>query len=344
MKQIFLNQQGAIRTEVWTVYIAIMLLNISAWSGALLLFQEHPLLLGTALLSFGLGLRHAVDADHIAAIDNVTRKLIQTKQQPIGVGFFFALGHSTIVLIACIVIAWASAQIANHFEDVKEIGGLIGTLVSALFLFVIGAINALILWTTYKAWRSYKRTGHYTEQTVDLLGPNSGLLARMIKPVFRLISRSWHMYPLGFLFGLGFDTATEIALLGIAASQSTQGLSPWAIMIFPLLFCAGMTLVDTLNGHLMIGAYGWAQAQPERKILYNLTITSISVLTALLIGLVEVLSLAGDKLKLQGFLTDMAQTISEHFSLLGYGIIFLCVLTWSISLFLSRPKRPDKML
>ncbi len=344
MEQIFLNRNGSIRVEVWSVYIVILLLNICAWSGALLLFQQHPLLLGTALLSFGLGLRHAVDADHIAAIDNVTRKLIQTNQRPIGVGFFFALGHSTIVLLACIAIAWTTAQLSSRFDDFKEIGSLIGTLVSAFFLFVIAAVNALILWSTYKTWRRYKQTGRYTEESIDLLAPNGGLLGRLIKPVFRLISRSWHMYPMGFLFGLGFDTATEIALLGIAATQSTAGLSPWAIMIFPLLFCAGMTLVDTLNGHLMIGAYGWAQAQPERKILYNLTITAISVLTALVIGLVEVVSLAGDKLQLQGFFVDTADSISEHFSILGYGIIVLCLLAWTISVFLSRTKRQSKVL
>lgn len=344
MKQIFINSRGSIRTEVWSVYIAILLLNISAWSGALLLFQKHPLLLGTALLSFGLGLRHAVDADHIAAIDNVTRKLIQTHQPTIGVGFFFALGHSTIVLLACIAIAWTSAQIATNFDDVKEIGGLIGTLVSAFFLFVIAAVNAMILHTTYKTWRHYKKTGHFAEESFDLLGPATGLVTRLIKPVFRLISRSWHMYPLGFLFGLGFDTATEIALLGIAATQSTAGLSPWAIMIFPLLFCAGMTLVDTLNGHLMIGAYGWAQAQPERKILYNLTITTISVVTAIAIGLIEVVSLAGHKLQLQGFFIDLAKTIGEHFSWLGYGIIFLCLLTWTISIFLGRANGQRKIL
>ena len=344
MKQIFINSRGSIRAEVWSIYIVILLLNISAWSSALLLFQQHPLLLGTALLSFGLGLRHAVDADHIAAIDNVTRKLIQTGQHPIGVGFFFALGHSTIVLLACIAIAWTSAQLATRFDGVKEIGSLIGTLVSAFFLFVIAAVNALILWSTYKTWRRYKQTGHFTEESIDLLGPSTGLLGRLIKPAFRLISRSWHMYPLGFLFGLGFDTATEIALLGIAATQSTAGLSPWAIMVFPLLFCAGMTLVDTLNGHLMIGAYGWVQAQPERKILYNLTITGISVVTAVAIGLVEIVSLAGDTLMLQGFFVETAESISEHFSVLGFGIIVLYLLTWTTSFFLTRTKKNNKML
>jgi len=344
MKQIFINNRGSIRAEVWSVYIVILLLNISAWSGALLLFQQYPLLLGTALLSFGLGLRHAVDADHIAAIDNVTRKLIQTGQTPIGVGFFFALGHSTIVLLACIAVAWTSAQLATRFEGFKEIGSLIGTLVSAFFLFIIATLNALILWSTYKVWRRYKKTGHYTEESADLFGPSTGLLGRLIKPVFRLISRGWHMYPLGFLFGLGFDTATEIALLGIAATHSTAGLSPWAIMVFPLLFCAGMTLVDTLNGHLMIGAYGWAQAQPERKILYNLTITTISVITAVVIGLIQVVSLAGDKLQLQGVFVETAESISEHFSVIGYGIILLCLLTWMTSFLLSRTKQNSKML
>ncbi len=339
MKEIFLNKNGSIRTEIWIVYISILLLNICAWSSALLLFQQYPLLMGTALLSFGLGLRHAVDADHIAAIDNVTRKLIQAERRPIGVGFFFALGHSTIVLIACLVIAWTTAEISTRFEEFKDIGSIIGTMISAFFLFIIATINAVILRSTYQAWRRYKRTGQYTADSIDLLGPNTGLLGRIVKPAFRLISRSWHMYPLGFLFGLGFDTATEIALLGIAATQSTTGLSPWAIMIFPLLFCAGMTLVDTLNGHLMIGAYGWAQAQPARKILYNLTITAISVITAVVIGLVEVISLAGEKLHLQGALVDAAEAIEEHFTLIGYSLIALFMLTWILSVGLSKIKR-----
>lgn len=338
MNHIFFNQDKTIRTDVWCVYIAILLLNVIAWSSAVLLFQNHPLLMGTALLSFGLGLRHAVDADHIAAIDNVTRKLIQTKKSPIGVGFFFALGHSTIVLLACVVIAWTTSEITNQMEGFKEIGGLIGTLISAFFLLFIAALNALILWSTYKTWLQYKKTGRYQEENIDLLGKNTGLLSRIIKPFFRLINKSWHMYPLGFLFGLGFDTATEIALLGIAATQSTAGLSPWTIMVFPLLFCAGMTLVDTLNGHLMIGAYGWAQAQPERKILYNMTITGLSVITAVVIGVIEVIDLTANKLHLNGKLVDFAEMMSEHFAVLGYSIILLSVLTWVTSIILNRVK------
>jgi nickel/cobalt transporter (NiCoT) family protein len=272
----FLTSQKKYRTEILCIYGVILLLNISAWGSALVVFAQHPLLMGTALLSFGLGLRHAVDADHIAAIDNVTRKLIQTGQKPVATGFFFALGHSSVVILACLLIAWSSTEISTRFDNMKEIGGLIGTLVSASFLFIIAAINALLLRATYRSWQVLKKTGIYSEENMSM--PGTGLIARSLGPMFRLIRRSWQMYPLGFLFGLGFDTATEIALLGIAATQSSSGLSVWAIMIFPLLFCAGMTLVDTLNGHLMIRAYGWAQVQPQRKLFYNMTITFISVI------------------------------------------------------------------
>ena len=336
INQIFINPKGSIRTELWCVYAVILLLNICAWSSALLLFQNYPLLMGTALLAFGLGLRHAVDADHIAAIDNVTRKLIETKQSPVGVGFFFALGHSTIVFLACLALAWSTAELLSRFEHIKEVGGLIGTLVSAFFLLIIGAINAVILHATYQAWRCYRRTGLYATANVDLLGPQTGLLGKIIRPIFRFISNSKQMYPLGFLFGLGFGTATEIALLGIAATQSAAGLSPWSILVFPLLFCAAMTLVDTLNGHLMIGAYGWAHAQPERKMLYNLTITAISVVTAVVIGSIQVASLVADKMHLEGIWVELIDSLSEHFVILGYGIIGLCLLTWAVSVCLSK--------
>ena len=338
MKQIFINNKGSIRTELWFVYAAILFLNVCAWSSALLLFQNYPLLMGTALLSFGLGLRHAVDADHIAAIDNVTRKLIETKQSPVGVGFFFAMGHSTVVLLACLAIAWTTTELVSRFAHMKEVGGLIGTLVSAFFLLVIAAINAVILHATYQTWRCYRRTGLYKPENVDLLGPQTGLLGKIIRPFFRFISNSRQMYPLGFLFGLGFDTATEIALLGIAATQSAAGLSPWSILVFPLLFCAAMTLVDTLNGHLMIGAYGWAQAQPERKMLYNLTITAISVVTAVVIGCIQVSSLVADKMQLEGVWVELIDSLSEHFVTLGYGIIGLCMLTWAASVCLTKVK------
>ncbi len=334
MKHIVLQNQRGFQTEVLCIYGAILLLNISAWGSALIVFAQHPLLMGTALLSFGLGLRHAVDADHIAAIDNVTRKLMQTRQRPIATGFFFALGHSSVVILACLAIAWTTTEITARFDTMKSVGGLIGTLVSATFLFVIAAINAMLLWTTFRNWQALKKTGAYASEQMNL--PGTGLLARLLRPMFRLIRRSWQMYPLGFLFGLGFDTATEIALLGIAATQSNSGLSVWAIMIFPLLFCAGMTLVDTLNGHLMIGAYGWAQVQPQRKLLYNMTITLISVVTAVIIGTIEVIQLVSDKLHMQGVWVKIADTLSSHFATLGYGIIGIVILTWTTSLCLNK--------
>ncbi len=330
----FLTSQKKYRTEILCIYGAILLLNISAWGSALVVFAQQPLLMGTALLSFGLGLRHAVDADHIAAIDNVTRKLIQTGQKPVATGFFFALGHSSVVILACLLIAWSSTEISTRFDNMKEIGGLIGTLVSASFLFIIAAINALLLRATYRSWQVLKKTGIYSEENMSM--PGTGLIARLLGPMFRLIRRSWQMYPLGFLFGLGFDTATEIALLGVAATQSSSGLSVWAIMIFPLLFCAGMTLVDTLNGHLMIGAYGWAQVQPQRKLFYNMTITFISVIVAVLIGTFEVVQLLSDKLHVQGLLVRLADLFNPYVAILGYGIIGVLVLTLTTSLFLDK--------
>lgn len=339
MKHIFRLAQRGFRAEVLCIYGAILLLNLCAWGSALIVFEQHPLLMGTALLSFGLGLRHAVDADHIAAIDNVTRKLMQTQSRPIATGFFFALGHSSVVILACLAIAWTTTEITSRFESMKEIGALIGTLVSATFLFMIAIMNAVILWSTYRRWQELKETGTYTDEAFDLPGTGTGLMARILRPMFRLIRKSWQMYPLGFLFGLGFDTATEIALVGIAGTQSSAGLSVWAIMIFPLLFCAGMTLVDTLNGHLMIQAYGWAKVQPQRKLFYNMTITFISVITAVIIGTVEVIELVSDKLHLQGVLVSIAEAMSMHFSVIGYGIIGIFVLTWTASLCLNKLKQ-----
>ncbi len=338
MKQLFQNRQGAIHSDVLWIYSVILVLNIVAWSSALFVFQNHPLLLGTALLAFGLGLRHAVDADHIAAIDNVTRKLMYDDQRPIAVGFWFALGHSTVVVLVCLAIVWATSAITDYFQDIKEIGGLIGTIVSAGFLFIIAAINAFILRSAFRTWSAFKRTGHYEVEQFDLNASGAGLLTRFLRPVFKLINRSGHMFPLGFLFGLGFDTASEIALLGIAGTQSTAGLSAWTIMIFPLLFSAGMTLVDTLNGHLMIGAYGWAQIQPQRKLYYNMTITLLSVVMALGIGVTEVISLLSSKLNLQGVVVQAADIISVHFAMIGYGVIGLFIVLWTTSMWITKLK------
>ena len=256
----------------------LVLGNIAAWGWALLAFQGYPVLLGTALLAYGFGLRHAVDADHIAAIDNVTRKLMQDGQRPIGLGFYFSLGHSTVVILASIAIAVTAAAFQDRLEAWHSIGGVIGTIVSAMFLLLIAGINLIVFVSIWRVFRRVRAGGTYVEDDLDMMLSGRGLLARILRPVFRVITRPWHMYPLGFLFGLGFDTATEIGLLGISATQAAQGLPIWSILVFPALFTAGMALVDTMDGILMLGAYGWAFVHPVRKLYYNMVLTFVSVL------------------------------------------------------------------
>ena len=200
-----------------------MAANLAAWAWAFLMFHDQPLLLGTALLAYGFGLRHAVDADHIAAIDNVTRKLMQEGKRPLCVGLFFALGHSTVVALAVAGVAAAATLLSTHFEAFRQVGGMIGTLVSALFLFAIAAVNLVILRAVWRTFERVKNGGRYDAQDLDILLADRGLLARLFRPLFGLITRSWHMFPLGFLFGLGFDTATEVALLGLSATQAAAG-------------------------------------------------------------------------------------------------------------------------
>lgn len=302
--------------------------NLAAWGWALLLFRDHPVLLGAALLAYGFGLRHAVDADHIAAIDNVTRKLVQEGKRPLLVGFFFALGHSSVVTLAVAGVAATATLLAAHFEAFRAVGSVIGTLVSAAFLLAIAAMNLVILRSVWHVYRDVRRGGHYVEEDFDLLLNSRGLLARLFRPLFRLITRSWHMFPLGFLFGLGFDTATEISLLGIAASETARGLSIWSIMVFPALFAAGMTLVDTTDGVLMLGAYDWAFVNPLRKLYYNLVITSLSALVALVIGGIEVLGLAGDRFGWEGWFWSGVEGVSDHLNEVGFILVGLFIAVW----------------
>lgn len=306
-------------------------LNVCVWICALITFRGFPVLLGTALLAYTFGLRHAVDADHIAAIDNVTRKLMQQGKRPVVVGFFFSLGHSTIVVLACVAIAVTAMMFKSDIDAVHDVGGVVGTLVSALFLLVIAVINMFILVSVCRTFRRVKKGGSYVEEELNALLAGGGLLARILRPMFRLIECSWHMYPLGFLFGLGFDTATEIGLLGISAAEASKGLSLWSILVFPALFTAGMSLVDTLDSILMLGAYGWAFAKPIRKLYYNITITAVSVVVALVVGSIEALGLLADKMALHGAFWNVIGNLCDNFGMLGYLIIGIFVLAWLIS-------------
>ena len=288
---LFNDRDTELAGKIVGIYGVLVAANVLAWIWALIAFRDYPVLIGTAFLAYTFGLRHAVDADHIAAIDNVTRKLMQEGKRPLAVGLFFSLGHSTIVVLASAAIALATAGLEGRFNMLKVVGGVIGTSVSVIFLFLVAAANFVILCSVYRTFQRVRRGGAYVEEDVDHLLARRGLLGRLFRPMFRFVSRSWHMYPLGVLFGLGFDTATEVGLLGISAAEASKGLPIWSIMVFAALFTAAMSLIDTTDGVLMLGAYGWALTKPVRKLYYNLTITFVSVLVAVLIGGIEALGL-----------------------------------------------------
>ncbi len=331
-----------LRTRLIGVYAILAAANLGAWAWALAAFRHYPLLLGTALLAYGLGLRHAIDADHIAAIDNVTRKLMQDGRRPVGIGFFFSLGHSTVVVLASVAIAATAMALSTRLASFRNLGGMIGTIVSALFLLVIAIMNLFILIAVYRTFHHVRRGGEYVEEDLNALMAGSGFLARIFRPLFGMIRESWHMYPLGLLFGLGFDTATEIGLLGISAAGAAKGMSIWTILVFPMLFTAGMSLVDTTDSVLMLGAYGWAFARPIRKLYYNMTITFVSVLVALLVGGIEALGLVGARWDLHGWLWNAVARLNGNFGTLGYLIIGVFVASWLISVAVYRLKGYDQ--
>jgi nickel/cobalt transporter (NiCoT) family protein len=330
------------RHRVIGVFTLLGAANIGAWVWAILAFHDKPLLLGTAFLAYSFGLRHAVDADHIAAIDNVTRKLMQEGQLPVGIGLFFSLGHSTVVVIASLIVYGTASMVERQIDVAREIGSIIGTSISAFFLIAIALVNIFILRGVWKAFQEARRGRDYTNQTPDTL-MGSGILGRLFRPLFRLLSSPRQMYPIGLLFGLGFDTATEVAILGISAAAAVKGLSLSTMAIFPILFTAGMTLIDTTDGVLMVGAYGWAFIKPVRKLYYNLTITFVSVVVALLIGGIEAIGLLKDQMKLTGGLWDLIGSLKDNFGALGFIIIGVFVLSWVGSVVFYRINGFDRL-
>ncbi|MDR3440928.1 HoxN/HupN/NixA family nickel/cobalt transporter [Telmatospirillum sp.] len=339
----FSKVDGSLRRRLLGLYGLLITANLLAWGWALVTFRDYPLLLGTAFLAYSFGLRHAVDADHIAAIDNVTRKLMQEGKRPIAVGFFFSLGHSSVVISLSIAIAATAAALQDRFSAFKEVGGIIGTSVSAFFLFAIATANLIILAAIYRSFQTVRHGGRLVEEDIDLLLASRGFLGRLFRRLFRLIGKSWHMYPLGLLFGMGFDTATEVGLLGISATEASKGLSVWSILIFPALFTAGMSLVDTLDSTLMLSAYDWAFVKPIRKLYYNMTITLVSVLVAVLIGGIETLGLIADKLALEGPFWEAVGSLNENFGLLGFVIIGIFAVSWLVSVAIYRWKGYDEI-
>lgn len=330
-------------SPVTTLFIGLITVNCLAWFWALVAFRDYPLLLGTAVLAYSFGLRHAVDADHIAAIDNATRKLIQEGQPTASVGLFFSLGHSSVVIIASALIALSAASLQDELEAFHGIGAVIGTSVSAGFLLLVAVINLVILRSVYRAFRRVRQGERIGQAELHGMLAGSGPLARLARPLFRLVRRSWHLYPLGLLFGLGFDTATEIGLLGIAASQAVQHLPMLSIMVFPALFTAGMALVDSADSVLMTGAYRWAEIRPARKLYYNMTITSASILVALLVGGMEALNLIAEHFGLEGAVWAIVAEVNDNFGLLGYLIVGLFAATWALSWAVYRYKGYDRL-
>jgi high-affinity nickel-transport protein len=330
-----------LRRNVARLYAFLIALNVVAWALAFFAFAKHPVLLGTALLAYSFGLRHAVDADHISAIDNVTRKLMQEGQRPVAVGFFFSLGHSTIVVVLSVAIAIAAGIVKRELPNLQSVGGLVGTSVSATFLLLIAAINIVVLADIFRTFRDVRRGGAYHNQHVDQMLDQRGLMGRFLKPLLKIVDRSWKMYPIGVLFGLGFDTATEVGLLGIAAVEAGKGLQVYDILIFPLLFTAGMSLLDTTDGVLMLGAYGWAFVKPMRKLYYNMMITFVSVLVAFVIGGIEALSVVVGKLKLSGGGWDAINSLNGQFGTLGFIIVGIFIAGWAASTIVYRIKRYD---
>jgi nickel/cobalt transporter (NiCoT) family protein len=256
------------------------------------------------------------------------------------VGLFFSLGHSTIVVALSVVIA-LSAGVISDIPTFREIGGLIGTSVSAAFLLLIGLINLVVLVDIYRMFRKVAGGAAYSEETLEEFLSQRGLLARLFRPMLRAIRHSWHMYPLGLLFGLGFDTASEVALLGLAAASGANHVPIGFILVLPALFAAGMSLVDATDGVLMLGAYGWAYIKPIRKLYYNLNITLVSVLIAFAIGGVEVLSIVGDRFDLHGGLWDLVANLD--FGLIGFAIIAIFVVSWTASTLIYRWKGYDQL-
>jgi nickel/cobalt transporter (NiCoT) family protein len=326
----------------------IALLHIVGWGTLLLVVAPRHYQVGTAgvfgvgigITAYALGMRHAFDADHIAAIDNTTRKLMADRQRPLSVGFWFSLGHSSVVFGLCFLLGLGvralAGQVQNDRSSLQTATGLIGTTVSGVFLYLIGIINLVILVGIIKVFRQMRR-GAYDEATLEEHLNKRGLINRILSGVTRAIRRPWQMYPIGLLFGLGFDTATEVSLLVLAGGAAVFNLPWYAILILPVLFAAGMSLLDTIDGCFMNFAYGWAFSRPVRKVYYNIMVTGLSVAVALIIGTIELLSIITDRL---GITTGPLAAIGNlDLNQVGYVIVGLFVLTWIVALAVWRIAR-----
>ena len=322
------------------LYGFVGLLHVVGW-GLYLYYAAHfPALVGLGFVAYMFGLRHAFDADHIAAVDDTVRYLMQKGKQPLGVGFFFSLGHSTVVVALAIGIAFAATAIKHQLPALQNIGSVVGTSVSGAFLWLIGILNLLVVLDIFKVWQAAKTRAH-DHAHLDQLLASRGLLNRLFGGrLQRLMKHSWQMYPLGILFGLGFDTASEVGLLAMTAGASAGNLPIAAVLALPILFGAGMSLMDTTDGVLMCKAYNWAFLNPLRKIFYNLATTGLSAVVALLIGSIEILQVLTNTLGLHGAFFEFVARLD--FGSLGYLIVGLFLLAWGLSVAVWKLGRLDE--
>jgi nickel/cobalt transporter (NiCoT) family protein len=305
--------------------------------------QAGVLTIGIGVTAYTLGLRHAFDADHISAIDNTTRKLMAEGKRPLSVGFWFSLGHSTVVFVLALLISIGvrslDGPVRQGHSTLHQTTGLLGTAISGGFLYVIAAVNVAILLGIVRVFREMK-TGRYDEAGLERQLDNRGLMNRLFGRVTKVVAKPHHMYPVGLLFGLGFDTASEVALLVIAGSAGAAGLPWYAILCLPILFAAGMSLLDSIDGTFMNFAYGWALSRPVRKVFYNLTITSLSIAVAVVIGTIELGGLVGSELNLNGSFWSWLEHINMNF--LGFVIVAMFIATWAIALTIWRLGRIEE--
>ncbi|UWP85266.1 HoxN/HupN/NixA family nickel/cobalt transporter [Dactylosporangium fulvum] len=301
---------------------------------------DHPVFtVGVGLLAYTFGLRHAFDADHIAAVDNTTRKLMADNtatgedRKPLSVGFWFSLGHSTIVFLLAFLLSAGvktlAGQVENDDSELHSVTGVIGASVSGLFLWILGILNLVVLLGIIRAFRQMG-TGQNDEQQLEDQLNRRGMMYRILGGLTKSVRRPWHIYPIGVLFGLGFDTATEVGLLVLAGGAAAVNLPFYSILVLPILFAAGMCLMDTIDGVFMNAAYGWAFAKPVRKVFYNITITSISVAVALIIGTIELIGVLADQ---AGITTGPIAAIAGiSLDYAGYAIVALFVLAWAVAI------------
>ncbi|KAF8540849.1 high-affinity nickel-transport protein-domain-containing protein [Trichophaea hybrida] len=327
------------------IILAVFFVNALVWAAVGVVLHSYRPLLATAVLAYTLGLRHALDADHIAAIDLMTRRLIASGQKPVAVGFFFSLGHSTIVVITSIAVAATSATLSERFDSFSKVGGIIGTSVSAGFLIILAILNGYVLWKLVRKMRKVlDRDPEELASEENALGEalkGGGCLIRVFKGAFRMVDQSWKMYPLGVLFGLGFDTSSEVALLGIASIQAAKGISIWLILIFPILFTAGMCLLDTVDGALMSALYQTSTFSQDviAVLYYSIVLTVITVMVAIIIGTIQLLSLILNVAEPTGQFWDGVEKVGEWYDVVGGCIVGLFVVGAVVSVLVYRPWR-----